>query len=613
MADRYTIGDIQAAMSKRERPTVTVWNRVEGRPRTRNFERALRAEIRDALWMIARQWQTGEYRGEDAGSPIVATVHVATTRLTRFRAGDAAPIDVDPALALESQVERQPLVFQVGLDRIALDLRLVMGRRWLRMISGIADYSALFISRYGIAVPDPGRREDAAVCAHAEVWQAVAAAAGRAMDGVSLYEHLVGGAGHHAYDGIAVLDAHKPDLDVAAEKFVAWVDRLFVTPGRGENPAWQASRLEYRFSCAAPTGTTEKVYSADEYSHGTVDWYSVDVHPNAALGAAGAVPDPQATITRAMMPAPLRFAGMPHPRWWTFEDGRTNFGEIRPDTSDLAKLLFIEFGLVFANDWFVVPFTMPTGTVADVRGLVLTNVFGERFWIEAAGSGADDDWQRWSVYTVSLKGGKVDTSLLLAPTAPKVQEGPPLDEVVFIRDEVANMVWGIERVIPAADGRGRSGGVAAHETRAFLQRLLASGGTAPPLPLLENAAAIRYAAMSSVPEHWIPFIAVRARGQEREIDLQRAALPRILEGDPAPPVSVRPRTTLLRAGLDRPVPQPYLVPEEEVPREGVRVTRMFQRARWIDGSALVWLGVRKRIGRGEGASGLAFDRIVPKA
>ncbi len=49
--------------------------------------------------------------------------------------------------------------------------------------------------------------------------------------------------------------------------------------------------------------------------------------------------------------------------------------------------------------------------------------------------------------------------------------------------------------------------------------------------------------------------------------------------------------------------------EEEVPREGVRVTRTYQLARWQDGATHLWIGRRKRIGRGEGSSGLAFDRV----
>ena len=123
-------------------------------------------------------------------------------------------------------------------------------------------------------------------------------------------------------------------------------------------------------------------------------------------------------------------------------------------------------------------------------------------------------------------------------------------------------------------------------------------------------AGIRYEAMTSVPEHWIPFLPVHVPGDSRETQLQRAALPRVLDGDPDPPVKVRPRTALLREGLDRTPPAAYFLHEEEVPRAGARVTQSFQRARGTDGRVLVWLGVRKGTGRGEGSSGLAFDQIV---
>ena len=68
MADRFAVIDMQQALKEKGFPTVTLWNRVEGRPRTVNFERGLRAEVCDALWMLSRQWQVGEFAGEDAGS-----------------------------------------------------------------------------------------------------------------------------------------------------------------------------------------------------------------------------------------------------------------------------------------------------------------------------------------------------------------------------------------------------------------------------------------------------------------------------------------------------------------------------------------------------------------
>src|SRR5262245_40049158 len=52
---------------------------------------------------------------------------------------------------------------------------------------------------------------------------------------------------------------------------------------------------------------------------------------------------------------------------------------------------------------------------------------------------------------------------------------------------------------------------------------------------------------------------------------------------------------------------PLRIEEEEVPREGAIVERAFQFARWFDGRALLWLGRRKGVGRGEGASRLRFD------
>ena len=61
------ITDLVGVLSRRDFPTVGVWNRLEGRPRTTDFARALRAEVRDPLWLLARQWQLGEFRATDGG------------------------------------------------------------------------------------------------------------------------------------------------------------------------------------------------------------------------------------------------------------------------------------------------------------------------------------------------------------------------------------------------------------------------------------------------------------------------------------------------------------------------------------------------------------------
>ena len=304
--------------------------------------------------------------------------------------------------------------------------------------------------------------------------------AGRAMDGGTLYLHLKG-TSNLASDGVTGLTpAEKSGADIAGPKFVSWFDRLYSIPADDEADAWVAERLEYSFACAAhdPSGG-ETVLTADEYSEGRLDWYSFDRDKTqATLGTSAGAPDvalEQQFVTRTFIPSPIRFNGMPDTRWWAFEDGKTNFGNIKPGTTDIAKLLLIEFGLVYANDWFVLPHTVPAGSLLTVKGLAVTNSFGERFWIEPAGRGADEAWQRWAMFGLSIKGRadeRAEQTLLMLPTVPKIQQGDPREVVVLTRDEMANMVWGIETVVPLPTGRTRGGNVAAAEYRELLQALL---------------------------------------------------------------------------------------------------------------------------------------------
>ncbi len=616
----YVIQNIRQELRARILPTVTIWNRLEGRPRTLNFDRALKAEVRDALWMLTRQWQMGEFRGDDAGSPVKTRVHLATTRLQEYRpdSHDAEPFEND--VPLETKVERRPVPFEIDGKPVALDLRLLMGRHWLKLLGGMGGYAQAFVDAYPVDEPDPTQRDDALVAAHPDAWAMFAAVAGRRMDGGKLYAHLKENTANHAYDGVAgIVDGDKLALDDLAARFVAWFERLIYQSPVADADAWLPDRLEYQFTCSAPQGSGEKVLTADEYYQGHLDWYNFDVDPKAApLGAElpPETPDPQGTDTKTFIPTQIAFDGMPNPRWWTFEDNRTNFGDIKPDTTDIAKLLLIEFGLVYANDWFLLPYQLPAGSVAQIRGMAVTNVFNERIWVEAAGCGADDSWQRWSMFTLNVEGltlDQADTSLLLLPTVPKIQESRPLEEIALVRDEMANMVWGIERVIPLPTGWGKPGAEAGYETRHFFEARLADDlGADPPAPP-EPAAAIRYEVMNTVPEEWIPFIPVHLEGDNREIQLQRAAMPRVLEGDPnafeGAKVKIEPRTTLLREGLDRSPAERYFLHEEEVPRSGALVQQTYKRTRWSGGRVFVWLGVSKHTGRGEGSSGLAFDQI----
>jgi len=596
MTDRtvFLTADLPEVLLKRTNPAVTTWNRLEGRPRTLNFSRALKAEVRDALWMLTKQWQLGEFAGDDAGSPIETKVRLTQSRFRSYRAGESGPVEpFDDEIPLETKVERRPVAF-------TLDLQLLMGRQWLKMLP-VPALRTEFIRQYPIRRPDPTSAADAATCAHQEAWSEFAAHAGRSMNGAALLVHLQGGG--PAGDDIAGAAGHESELADAATRFLAWFNNLVALPSGPD--AWQPDRLEYQFACAAPeTPASEKVLVAGEYSQGRIDWYSSEISPSITLGSPAPDPANPSTSKRVVIPAPATFAGMPNTRWWELEDGATNFGDIRPDTTDLAKLILIEFGLVYANDWFVVPYTLPSGAIVHVDGVAVTNVFGERIWIEPAGSRGGDAWQRWAMFLQNRIGaGPVDTSLVLFPSAVKVDDAPPIEEVMLLRDEIANMVWAVENTIPLPTGEPKRGSEAGRETRTFFEQRVPPPTTPPPPP----AAPIRYDLMNTVPEHWIPFIPVHRPGESRSIQLQRAALLRTIENDPTPLAKVHPRTALMREGL--PTRRPYFLHEEEVPRAGVIVTQRYRRTRWHDGRPWLWLGVRKQTGRGEGGSGLGFDRV----
>ena len=626
MAPTYITKDLATVIKTKSIPAITLWNRLEGRPRNESFERALRAEVRDPLWMLCRQWQIGEFQGDDAGSPIVAKVHVETTRLRKYQALDGPVEPFDDNMPLEARVEKMavPFVQQQEINgvpsmlEIALDVRLLMGRQWLKMIKPVSAAAVpQFVDAYPVHSPDPLKAEDFATTAHPEAWSTFAAVVDRRMDGAKLYFHLTAVVGNKASAGIPALAGMDPQVDPIAERFVRWFQKLIHQPIEPDAAAaWEPDRLEYRFAASAPLADGEKVYVADEYYQGHLDWYNFDVDADrTVLGDPDPAADRPTPSTLTMLPVQVTFNGMPHTRWWKFEDSRTNFGDVKPDTTDLAKLMLIEFGLVYANDWFIVPFTLPAGRVATVRGVAVTNVFGERIWIEAAGRGDDEDWQRWAMFLSSIKGEAhrpADLSLLVPPAAQKILEGAPLEEVLLARDEMANMVWAVERAIPLPSGEGKRGREAAYETRHTYEKDLERRLGAPPKPPPPaKDAKVRYRVMTSVPENWIPIIPVHVEGDNRQTQLQRAAMLRILTGDTdATPDPVRPRTSLMRPGLDLPVREKYILHEEEVPRAGTYVTLGYQRTRWRDGRAWLWLGVRKRTGRGEGSSGLAFDQII---
>jgi hypothetical protein len=604
---------LKAALEERTLPAITRWNRLEGRPRSVDFDQSIRAEVRDPLWNLSKQWQVGEFAGEDAGSPAGASILIQQARFGQFAPGSHPFGPLDENEPLEMRIERMPVSWAFGERLLSLDLRLALGRRWRKMLTaaGLGTHLPAFVSAYGLQGIDPDDAGDADISAHPSTWQKFEAVAGL-IDGGALFLFLDEDDTNRASSGIAGLSGTEAvATDTKGDEFCIWVRGLLSLPAKSAD-AWLPERLEYAASLTTdesgnPAGTIDETLIASEISDGRVDWY----HFDRELPGERPRRQPPAEPPVAFLPTPLEYAGMPNARWWQFEDGNVNFGAIDPASGDIGKLLFLDHVLLYANDWYIFPHRVKVGSNARVRGLSIRNIFGERFWLNAAGSRDSEGWQGWGMFANNALGNPGDVrdyNITVLPAAAKIQDAESNEVQLLIRDEMANQVWAIEKWVQSPDGKVASGSQLALETRRWHQAHVA--GTGPELQPTE--AALLYQLMNRVPENWIPFVPVHKDGDVRQTKLQRAAMPRLLDGDHGLPARIRPRSALLREGLGSLPRESMFVENEEVPRAGARLVDGFRRTRWYGGRTFVWRGIRKHTGRGEGSSGLAFDQLLPK-
>lgn len=604
-------------------PRGVIWNSLEGRPRSQNIDRALKAEVRDALWMMSRQWQWGEFEGEDAGSMVFSRFDIQTTKLNRYAVsgGDAFPYD--GGLPLETQVEREAITIDTGM-------RLEMGRHWLKLLNyylaanGVAKgtYDQGYINTYGFVMqvaPPTGPGNELALIEYGkeftnrDAWNAQVAGVGRAVDGYQVWQAINGGS--FASDGV-VPGGHHAIRDQAAQAFQAWFARSYSQPGE-EGESWAPGQLEYSCQVAAPRPGQPSSLDwlvADEHSNGHLDWYSFDLAPSSGFTAPSdasgqSFSDFTNSEVLTTIPTPLRFKGMPNARWWEFEDRKVDWGGMDVPLTDVSKLLLLDFTFNFGNDWYLVPYRAEVGSLVSLNGIEVQDVFGVRTLIRHANEGNPNNWKRWNMYSLTPRGEATssETRLFVSPAAMQVMEGPKFETVNFIRDEMANMAWGIEKLIPDGLFGGRDGQEAALDLFDYLKEN--APPYTPPMPV-DTDATIEYKVATKVQENWIPFIPNHVSSANRGIRLQRAAMPRDIMGMNTP--VVEPRSVILRPGMEASPPQPYYVNEEEVTQAGTLVHRNWQRTRWHDGSLHHWVGRRKRTGTGGGYSGLKFDQVDVK-
>jgi len=529
---------------------------------------ALAAPVRDPLWFLARQWQTGAFTADDGGDPVRVALATTTAPITLTDTTSGAltqpGLEAEPAPAMAALDTASRVCIAVELFRLMRD----QGMTAARVTAARAALAAAFplhpVTAASAVDPHAGRLPDAAALASL-------LAGTLAPDGT--------GSPFPAVPGVDL--TADPQAEPALRAWYAWTRRQAAAlGGTSDNapPGWDSTHLGYTASAQAQLHARNVGLRLDAYDGTGLDWHVLDrdVLPPATT----AVP-PTATVR----PAPVRFAAMPEPRFWAFERGDVNLDVIAG--TDPAHALLATFAHAYSNDWFLVPVDVPPGaTVVDL--LQVTDSFGTTTTVIAAAAldAPNGSWRMWELTSsaVTAADAALGLRVFLPPGAPPL-EGPALDDLLIARDEMANLGWIIELTTQDEDG----GGV--DRNRRWLHLRPASDPAYNPAAAGDAAT---YRLGTSLPDYWYPLLA--QAGPEGTPELALATLPSGAadvsdDGVVGHVIAHTPQTVLA---------------EEEAARTGTRVSRV-NRLGWAGGARTGWRARVRRPGTGEASSGLRFD------
>lgn len=409
------------------------------------------------------------------------------------------PIRADDDRNRESAVEAgRNFLSRLDREGVELDSRSVRGDDFAEdlLLDDDADPVDAGGERF-LAVAD-GRALDG----HA-LYDRVTASGG--LVGASDWTAVSWGSVDHAYPG----SGSPPDgYKRALKGFVDWHAGLYDEPpeqatGASGAKAWNPDRMEYEFAVATGTGDDETVFFADEYDGGRLDWDAFSLDPHETLAPDSGTPetqtDAQAPVGKGtgftipdhqylpvdqlgvdrpepdltMVPTKVSFPGMPTARWWELEDGNVNLDEMEVGPGEVGKLLLAEFATLYGNDWFAFDIDVPVGSLTRIQHLVVTDTFGQVDVVDPAVSGdatSAEETAQSEEADEGLYGGALSSSdgwnLFMHPDLPN-HDGPglffppvlgahhesdPVERVLFARDEMANMAFGIELITEDAIG-----------------------------------------------------------------------------------------------------------------------------------------------------------------
>ena len=185
--------------------------------------------------MLTRQWQFGEFKGEDAATAVTTKILGEHTFINTLNFPNNVSFNYDGSLPLEAIVEREALM-------PGLALAVQMARHFIKLIKvkpGFAAALNLLMNEYPLNYA-PAVNDDEGI-------QLLNSVSGKTFDGYAFQKAIIAG---------SVPASIVNDYSTEIEDFKSWYHRNYSQPGTGGDSAWLPSRLEYQFSVSATSGET---------------------------------------------------------------------------------------------------------------------------------------------------------------------------------------------------------------------------------------------------------------------------------------------------------------------------------------------------------------------
>ncbi|ACX76190.1 hypothetical protein Fisuc_2606 [Fibrobacter succinogenes subsp. succinogenes S85] len=611
--------------------TIRILPRTQSDPRetadkrNADYNKALSMQPFDPLWMLTRQWQFGRFQGNDCGSPISVTVHAVKKKIRdadqstgpELKAGQKEE-DISPKTPLEYEVEK--VNYEIT-PYVRVECAMYLKKMLIR--AGLQSVVSQLEKRYALPdfVEEPWNTANSDKDSFAlerlktqknkALKKFIAFYGKRSFDGYKVYLRMVSKCLE-----ISLPSNEKKAFDEVQQKYISWLEKKFLPNNAGKNH-WSSQKLAYEASMHE--GNID--YTTDQYASGTLSWYSFDAKEDSE---ADANKRNRTSITKDLtyVPTPAKIPGAPAQRLWEFENRKVTMGNGEAAPEYIATAVVMQYVSTYSNDWMITPLETETGTVLDVEYIEVKNTFNETFKINKNAEAVDGNaasvglTNRWCLFGSSRSDayGESDFScckgLLFPPTVLRCEEGAPIEEVQFLRDEMANMLWGVETKINDGcggfmDGQTLSDAVFKEVDKQRKDDKNATVVDAKYSLLIQNR----------VPLNWIPFIPEQLENG-RDIIFRRGRMPIYYkcadDKDNDGYKSVRPSTNLLAVERDGKKVKPFYINEDQIGGYGIKVTKTPQRTRWFMGATFNWIGNRKIISEYQANSGLMFDELLKK-